>query len=32
MGVSDTHQVESSTVLRNQPWDDQVVEAKLGNC
>ena len=32
IGVSDTHQVESSTVLRNQPWDDQDVEAKLGNC
>ena len=33
IGISETQVVESSTVLRNQPWDDQqVVTPTVGNC
>ena len=32
IGVSDRHQAQSQTVLRNQPWDEQDTSVKVGNC
>lgn len=32
VGVSNTHETQSSTVLRNQPWGDQKTHAEVGNC
>ena len=32
IGVSDTHEAQSQTVLRNQPWGDQDTNVKVGNC
>lgn len=32
INVPNTHEVESATVLRNQPWDEQDVSKKVQNC
>lgn len=32
VGLSDTYTTEAVTVLRNQPWDAQVVHSEVGHC
>ncbi len=32
IGLADTHQLETSTVLRNQPWDQQETATTVRNC
>ena len=32
IGLSDTFTTQSTTVLRNQPWGEQVLVAQAGNC
>ena len=32
IGVSDMHEMQSATVLRNQPWDEQDTAVTVGNC
>lgn len=32
INLPETHEMESSTVLRNQPFGDQQISASLGNC
>ena len=32
IGVSNTHEMQSQTVLRNQPWSEQETAVKVSNC
>lgn len=32
VGIPGTHQMQSQTVLRNQPWDEQDTRVRVGNC